>query len=622
MSLRKQLAMAVSLLLLIIFMLLMAFDGRQSRNYLNEQLSRTAQDAATSLALSMQASWQVEPDIAILRSLADAQFDRGLYQSLTLQRPDGSVLVERNNTQLESSVPAWFQRLHPLNPAAGVAELSDGWRTLAVVSLDPHPGLAYVNLWNRFGQVALALGLGGLIAVMLVYALIGRLFVPLNRIRRQTEDWAVGNFRAMPDCAVPEVQPLVDSLNRTNYALADLMTGLQGDLETSRRQNDLDPVTGLLNREAYLRQLKGILDDAEGTLGAVFMMRVVGMSEMNESLGHAQTDTLLRQVADQLSVIQPQGAAMGRMNGADWSMLIMGMDASAAREHCARLAHLWADQATEQALVVQVVATPLRDGMTLPDVFSRLDRGLIEGLDDPWIDESRAMPGGRKSWARYVAQVWAAGEVSFDAIPVIDQTQGTRYELLLASLSDDEGQIIGAPSFIPVLAELGRLYELDQAAISEAIVRAGDCPQGVTLSLDSLMNLDRLTRYIQQIGAQASEIRIEFSEADLVACADRWNQLEPVLRAYPNWVLKHAGLHGGTVDLVRRFQPSAVKLANGLIQGAMDQGDPRGIVRTTSHLLRTLRCKVWAEGVSDQATWDWVMAQGLDGGQGRYASSL
>ena len=78
MSLRRQLAMGVSTLLLLIFVLLAAFDARQSRNYLNEQLTRTAQDAATSLALSMQASWQAEPDVAILRSLADALFDRGL----------------------------------------------------------------------------------------------------------------------------------------------------------------------------------------------------------------------------------------------------------------------------------------------------------------------------------------------------------------------------------------------------------------------------------------------------------------------------------------------------------------------------------------------------------------
>ena len=622
MSLRKQLAGAVSVLLLIIFILLMAFDGRQSRNYLDQQLTRTAQDAATSLALSMQSAWQVDPDVAILRSLADALFDRGLYQRLTLSLPDGTVLVQRTNDALTPNVPVWFQNLHPLNPAPASAELSDGWRTLASLQLQPHPGLAYANLWSRFQQVALALGVGGILAVMLVYALIGRLFVPLNWIRQQTEDWAVGNFKAIPDCSVSEVQPLVSSLNQTNSALANLLTGLQGDLERSRRKNDLDPVTDLLNREAYTRQLQSILDDADGTLGAVFMMRVLGMSEMNEALGHTETDALLHRVAQRLDQAQPYAAASGRMNGSDWSALVMGLDASAAREHCVRLAQLWAEESQDQALVVQVVATPLRDGMQLSDIFGRLDRGLIEGLDDPWIDESHAMPGGRKSWARYVAQVWAAGEVSFDSIPVIDQASDSRYELLLASLVDDQGQTIGAPSFMPVLAELGRLYELDQAAVSAAIERSHRAPQGVTLSLDSLINVDRLARYIELIGEQATQVRLEFSEADLIASCDRWSQIEPLLRRYPNWVLKHAGLHGGTVDLVRRFQPDSVKLANGLIQGAMDQGDPGGIVRTTSHLLRTLRCKVLAEGVSDQATWDWVLAQGLDGGQGRYASSL
>ena len=185
MSLRRQLAMGVSTLLLLIFVLLAAFDARQSRNYLNEQLTRTAQDAATSLALSMQASWQAEPDVAILRSLADALFDRGLYTALRLQGTDGTLLLSRVNNEVIPSVPRWFQTLYRLQPQAASAELTDGWRTLARLDLAPHPGLAYANLWSRFQYVMVALVLGGGLSALLVYALIGRLLDPLNRIRQQ-----------------------------------------------------------------------------------------------------------------------------------------------------------------------------------------------------------------------------------------------------------------------------------------------------------------------------------------------------------------------------------------------------------------------------------------------------
>ena len=425
----------------------------------------------------------------------------------------------------------------------------------------------------------------------------------------------------MPDCDIEEIQPLVNSLNGTNLALADLLTGLQRDLDSSRQENDYDPVTGLLNREAYCRALTAAMEDQEGLRGAVLMIRIHGMAELNLDYGRKEADKILHHIASQFSEMTPQASAIGRLNGSDWSLLVMGLDQADARQQCTRLAGLESLDEVAQ-LTWQVVATPIAGGMALSDVFGRLDRGLLENPADPWIDETQAMPGGRASWTRHVMHMFAPERLSFNAMPVVDRSSGKAYDLLMASLLDDDGQIIGAPSFIPLLHQLGRLSELDQAAVTVAIDRASEAPQGVTLSVDALAHPERLAYYIEQIGQQRDRIHLEISQADMCACKDQWNRLEALLGQYPNWVLKHAGLQEGTVDLVRRFNPCAVKLANGLIQGAMDQGDPRGVVRTTSHLLRSLRCKVWAEGISDQAMWDWVLAQGLDGGQGHYPSQL
>ena len=93
MTLRSQLAIAVSILLFLIFVLLAVFDARQSRDYLDYQLSRTAQDTANSLALSVQSAWQDEPDIAILTSQVDALFTQGLYQEVLIQDNGGSNLA-------------------------------------------------------------------------------------------------------------------------------------------------------------------------------------------------------------------------------------------------------------------------------------------------------------------------------------------------------------------------------------------------------------------------------------------------------------------------------------------------------------------------------------------------
>lgn len=145
---------------------------------------------------------------------------------------------------------------------------------------------------------------------------------------------------------------------------------------------------------------------------------------------------------------------------------------------------------------------------------------------------------------------------------------------------------------------------------------------GITLSRAALENPSILHGHFKATSAWRDKIAFEISEGDLLSVRDRWPLLQPLLQKNTNWVLKHAGLARGTVDLVRRFQPRAVKLAPSLIQGAMHHREQSDFVRTTAHLLHSLDCKVWAEGVADQAIWEWVIRCQLDGGQGHFITDI
>lgn len=618
MTLRSQLAIAVSTLLFLIFVLLAVFDARQSRDYLDYQLSRTAQDTANSLSLSIQGDWQDVPDIAMLTSRVDALFTQGLYQEVLIQDNEGVALVQRANSENTPGVPAWFESLYALSPAAARAEISDGWRIMGSVSITPHPGLAYQNLWGRFQQVAVGLVLGGSLAIVLVFSLIGRLLAPLERIRRQTDSWAVGDFNSLPQTEIIEVQPLIETHNRTNAALSGLITGLQDDLELARRTNELDAVSGLLNREAFVRQIESVLQGDEAALGAMVMVRLKSLNELNESIGRALVDEFISNLSSAMLDMIPRAQVLGRMNGSDWCLMVPGLDEEQAAEYCTYIQRLCEKLAPISDELIHVVATPVRTGMPLSDILSRLDRGLMEGATNSWVPEQKQMPGGRINWSRHVSSVFGPKHLSFRSMAVVDREKQPIYDLLLTQLSDPEGEPIGAPSFIPILAKLDRLSELDELAVFEVCRRAQQRPQGVTLSADAIQNPERLAHYVSVIGDQAANITIELSEADLVAAKPSWETLQQILRNYPSWVLKHAGLHSETLELVRRFAPTAVKLDNALIRTSMNQGAEKSVVRTTSHLLHSLQCKVLAEGISESNTWDWVLLQGLDGGQGLF----
>ena len=625
MNLRNQLSLAFGAVLLAVLGIIAVFDAQQSRRYLDEQLTRNAQDAATSLALSMQAGWLDAPDVPMLRSLGDALFDRGLYRSLVLTQSDGVVLVSRLDTRPVATVPMWFQQLLPLTPRPGLAEVSDGWRTMARLEIAPHPGLAYMNLWQRLQRALLSVVLGALVATGLVYVFMARLFRPLDRIRAETEHWALGSFAPLPRPNIPEVAPLVDSLNRSNAALARLFDGLEHDLDAARLAANTDAVSGALNRDTFCQRLDSALAD-DDLVGGSVMLRFADLKALNENVGRATADSLIQAAVAGLESVLGEGAMVARLNGSDLIGFTAGGDRDDLAKACRALDAALAPvipPATEREGLYKTVATPVTPKDGRGDVLSRLDRALTEAPHASVVGEEMAMPGGRLAWNQQINQLWDQGQLSFQTLPLVDVDLKPEYHLLLTKLSYESGEPLSALSFMPALSALGRLAELDQAAVAEALRRVASSRRrvGVTLSRAALENPSALQGYFDSTALARTQIVFEIAEADLLATSDRWALLEPMLSRHGNWVLKHAGLANGTIEAVRRFKPRGVKLAPSLIQGAMHRRASAEFVRTTSHLLRSLDCKVWVEGVSDQATWEWVVQHPFDGGQGHFVNT-
>ncbi|HEX2796838.1 MAG TPA: LapD/MoxY N-terminal periplasmic domain-containing protein, partial [Immundisolibacter sp.] len=94
MTLLRQLILAILALLLLVFAGSVAISVANTRHYLDAQLQSHAQDAATSLGLSLSTS-AAENDRATMESMVDALFDSGYYRSIRIIDTGGAPLVER-----------------------------------------------------------------------------------------------------------------------------------------------------------------------------------------------------------------------------------------------------------------------------------------------------------------------------------------------------------------------------------------------------------------------------------------------------------------------------------------------------------------------------------------------
>ncbi len=88
-----------------------------------------------------------------------------------------------------------------------------------------------------------------------------------------------------------------------------------------------DPLTGLPNRSLFMDRLERAVAQAKrsGEVVAVCFLDLNGFKEVNDSLGHAAGDDLLRQIAERLGKRRRESDTLARMGGDEFTVIATGL---------------------------------------------------------------------------------------------------------------------------------------------------------------------------------------------------------------------------------------------------------------------------------------------------------
>jgi diguanylate cyclase (GGDEF)-like protein len=437
-------------------------------------------------------------------------------------------------------------------------------------------------------------------------------------------------------------------------------------LEAVATQALRDPLTGLANRLLFSDRLDHamLLRRRDDRTVSVLSLDLDDFKMVNDNLGHAYGDTLLRHIADRINSVVPAGDTVARLGGDEFAVLIE--DGPLAAEDLAQRVVEVFDKPFfidgEDLYIhpsVGLATTPaLRDGeITADELFKHADLAMYTA--------KRAGVGGVQAYSSDMTLVDRAElRTSMSDSGIRRRTPMAGIQLLgqlRRAIEDDElvlvyqpkidlatGGIVGVEAlirwphpelglltpnqFLPLVRQNGLMGAVTDLVLDRAVAdavtwyEAGACdlPVAINLFAPSLNDLalpDRILGALNDVGLPPTALSVEITEHLLVANIRRASTVIERLRANGlRTAIDDFGSGYATMSYLRDLPIDELKLDRQFIAPVLRSERAAAIVRSVIDLAHTLGIACVAEGVEDKGTADRLRDYGCDIAQGHYFS--
>lgn len=632
MSLYKQLWLAIVFLLTLVFGGSFVVSSLSAKAYLEQQLFLKNTDNASALALSLT---QQGADPVLLELVLSAQFDTGHYQLIELRGPTGEILIHREDTSRSAGAPRWFTRLLPIEVEPGVAQVQKGWQQIGTLTLRSHSRFAYRELWQSTKKLAVVFLVAMLGAGLLGSYLLRIILRPLDDVVTQAEALGQRRFITISEPRTREFRQVVSAMNTLSERIKQALRQEAARLEKWQRDSHVDRITGLRSRDAFMQDLEALLegDDVNAT-GTVTLLRLVGLSELNQNYGRKAIDAVLGEIGNAIGNITSGHSRWGasRLNGSDFALVApRATDPKAvAQQLHDSIAEILEARSMRSEVRLPCASTIYLPDDTIPRLMTRLDGALIaadrEGLETvnvTYAGDVQMMPVREQMayWKEVLRQAFLDNSFSLGSYPVIGRNGSLLHFEAPVRLQADGNQLT-AGVFLPWINRLEMSSELDQHVVDLAlrIIPVRDKPVCINLSVGALVEPAFLLWFSDRLvsaGEAAKKLWVELPEAMAFRHLEAFKRLSARAKSCGCKVgIEHVGHQLSDLSKLHDVGLDYLKVDASFVRNIESNSANQTLLRTLCTVGHSIGVIVIAEGVRSSEEWRHLEELGLDGATG------
>ncbi len=408
-----------------------------------------------------------------------------------------------------------------------------------------------------------------------------------------------------------------------------------------------DPLTGLPNRTLLTERLSRAMALARrhGKKVGLMYLDIDHFKRVNDSLGHAVGDELLRSVATHLSACVRDTDTVCRQGGDEFVILLSEIERPQDAAHvadtlCAGYAppHIVAGHELHATFSIGVSIYP-DDGMDVDTLIKNADTAMYQ-----------VKTNGRKHYQFYRAEMISAAlqrEIIRDKLsraltehqfvlhyqPKINLDTGEISGLeALIRWQDPEIGIVQPAQFVPIAEECGLIVPIGGWVMRRVCrqiqtwIESGRAvvPVSINISAEQFHNKDfqeSVAMVLKETGVAARYLELEISESILMEDSEASVSVLKALRAQGvRFAIDHFGRDRSVVSLLKRFPSDTIKIDRSFVRDLVMNADDAETVEAVIGIAKDLQYHIVAEGIESRAQLAFLRNLGCDTGQGFYFS--
>ena len=478
---------------------------------------------------------------------------------------------------------------------------------------------------------------------LVVMLLIERIVInPIGALTRDVVALAAGNPSDPGNRLKVRGSDEVATLARTFNGLLEHLAARQKLEAQLTHMAHHDGLTGLPNRTHFQQEMERELNRARrGEKLAILCVDLDHFKRVNDTLGHAVGDALLRAASDRLKECARETDIVARLGGDEFAIVQVGAEQPRgaillAERLVAALAKPFDLEGHQLVIGASVgIALAPSDGLEAEQLMKNADMALYRAKGDGrgvfrfFEPEMDAKMQARRALELDLRKALVEQEFELYYQPIVDLASDrvSGFEALIRWNHPTQG-VVPPAAFIPLAEDMGLIAPMGEWVLREACREAAAWPDNLTVAVNlspaqfkSKTLALAVTSALAGSGLAPNRLELEITESVLLQDNETVRSILHQLRELGVRIsMDDFGTGYSSLSYLRSFPFDKIKIDQSFVRDMCDHDDSIAIVRAVAGLGKNLGMATTAEGVETSEQLGHLRKEGCTQVQGYFFS--